>query len=143
MNPENPFESLYDEANEIMEMIRNNPLSEEEIPPEMYAQLELLQHQLKYLIQANEAALSQKGITKEDLVALEKRSKDHLEPKAKRLIEKGQRIQLQVEQMQRRFENSLKNKEPTSEKSDTQAARVRTRKKKLKQMGGDKGWIKL
>lgn len=147
MNMEkNPLDPFLDRIAELFQKIyqnRNKPI--EKLPEGIDQQIEQLERDIALFCKMNEEILSKEQISEQELQETVQSTSDSLPFKGLEILERIISLKKEAESYQRDLavqKESLK-KDLSSQDQAKKRNLALKRKKKFKQIGGDKGWIPL
>lgn len=140
------FEDNLGKIIEILEFIRNNKIPLTEMPNELRECLSKISEKLAILKNAN-AEIAQLVNIKPDNLRVEAMLSPNLTDKEKRVLERAEQVSRDTKSLVSALEQKEKSNRPPKQqniknKSDS-TQNPNARKKKLKPLGSDKGWIPL
>lgn len=144
--PENPFEKMLEQFYQLLELIEETKTKKvaDEFPPDIEESLDALEKGVELFRKINETAISEAGITSEDL------KKMIISPaKAKTrevvILERAKKLRQIVQEIEQRHAveyQIAKRKEKVYGKKQDAKSMAKARKKKFKRLGGD-DWVPL
>jgi len=145
----NPIESLMDQIAGMYSFIEKNKLKEVNMTPELQQQLDGLGQAVKSFVQLNEDMLKDAGANFAELEKLVETLPATLTPKLGKTLKFSKTLKSQIDQMRREMTIAALEQDKYSfldrskESKEVRKEDIQKRKKKFKNMGGDKKWLKM
>lgn len=155
MNPDNPFEEILNQINDLLQIVADNaekPLKNE-LPPDLDSKLSKLEKQVEEFRRISNSYISKLGVTNEDMEAYLKKVAQSSNKKTQKITERTRQL---TEEIEKKKEILEKQKHPQtlhehaqvedislSEKKQLQNKSPQARKSLFKRIGGNKKWRPL
>lgn len=152
MDENNPFEDVFHQINDLLQMIADNadkPLKHK-IPMDIEAKIGKLERQVEEFKKASKAYISQLGITDEDMNEYLKKVAQASSKNTRKIFERTEKLKEQIEKKKAFLEGQSKQetRAPTedisiSEQKHLEKRTPTARKSLFKRIGGNNKWRPL